>query len=260
MRRRCPAATAFPKQITRLSRVWAPWRPGSYFTNHYDVVEGQAWLDIADAMFQRQAGYFKPHEDCNGYQWLTNGHRMRYSMARPDFTLFENGNGERIIDYCIGTMNNLGHQVPYGDTGSWQCWSSELICLDTFAFATGSADARWAANLKRSVKNTVETHAFYQLAPAPRPEQYSGVRVWPLEPQYYASHEAAARPALDRCFDKITFRESSIRPQPTCFLDGLSNGGHKHSTATASPAHLFDRILGWPTTTTSKHPSSSTTR
>ena len=63
---------------------------------------------------------------------------MRYCLARPDFTLFENGNGGKIIDYLIGTMDNLGYQVPYGDTGSWQCWNSEMVCLDMFAYATGS--------------------------------------------------------------------------------------------------------------------------
>ncbi len=216
---------------------------GLYFTNHYDLVEGEAWLEIADLMFQRQAGYFKPHEDCNGYQWLTNGHLMRYCVARPDFTLFENGNGARIIDYCIGTMNNLGHQVPYGDTGSWQCWTSEMICLDTFAFATGSADARWAANLKRSVKNTAETHAFYQLAPASRPERFNGVRVWPLEPQYYASHGADPGAPLERCFDKISFRESLDPAAAYLLLDGLSNGGHKHLDGNSLPQlTLFDRI------------------
>jgi len=34
-------------------------------------------------MFQRQAGYFKPYEDCNGYRWLTNGHLMRTETACP---------------------------------------------------------------------------------------------------------------------------------------------------------------------------------
>ena len=216
---------------------------GLYYSKNYDLVEGQVWLGIADRMFQRQAGYFKPHEDCNGYQWLTNGHLMRYCMARPDFTLFENGNGQRIIDYCIGTMDNLGYQVPYGDTGSWQCWNSEMICLDMFAFATGSPEARWAANRKRSLKNTMETHAFYQTEPAERPEHFNGVRVWPLEPQYYASHEAEGCPPLERCFDKISFREAMDPAAAYLLLDGLSNGGHKHLDGNSLPQlTLFDRI------------------
>jgi len=216
---------------------------GLYLSQHYHVVEGQIWLDIADAMFKRQAGYFKPYEDCNGYQWLTNGHLMRYSLARPDFTLFENGNGARIIDYCIGTMDNLGYQVPYGDTGSWQCWNSEMVCLDMFAYATGSPEARWAANHKRSLKNTLEAYAFYQTDPGTRPDRFNGVMAWPLEPQYYDTHQAADRPPLERCFDKIAFREALDPAAAYLLLDGLGNGGHKHLDGNSLPRlTLFDRI------------------
>lgn len=217
---------------------------GLYLTNHYDLVEGRVWLGIADAMFQRQGGYFKPHEDCNGYQWLTNGHLMRYCLARPDFALFENGNAGRIIGYCIGTMDNLGYQVPYGDTGSWQCWNSEMICLDMFAYATGSEAARWAANRKRELKNTLETHAFYQTEPAEHPgDRFDGVRLWRVEPQYYASHEAKGSPPLDNCFDKIAFREAMDPDAAYLLLDGLSNGGHKHLDGNSLPRlTLFDRI------------------
>ena len=216
---------------------------GLYLTQHEDVIEGEMWLGIADAMFRRQAGYFKPYEDCNGYQWLTNGHLMRYSLARPDFTLFENGNGARIIDYCIGAMDNLGYQVPYGDTGSWKCWNSEMICLDMFAYATGSPEARWAANHKRSLKNTLETSAFYQLEPGTRPGRFNGVRVWPVEPQYYQTHAAESRPPVERCFDKIAFREALEPSAAYLLLDGLSNGGHKHLDGNSLPRlTLFDRI------------------
>ncbi len=216
---------------------------GLYFSQHYDVAEGRLWLGLADAMFQRQAGYFKPYEDCNGYQWLTNGHLMRYCLARPDFTLFENGNGQRIIDYLIGTMDNLGYQVPYGDTGSWQCWNSEMVCLDMFAHATGSPEARWAANRKRGLKDTLETHAFYRLEPGTCPERFNGVMVWPLEPQYAATHPAEDQPPLERCFDKISFREA-LRPDAAyLLLDGLSNGGHHHLDGNSLPRlTLFDRI------------------
>ncbi|MCP4639183.1 MAG: hypothetical protein GY851_02050, partial [bacterium] len=69
---------------------------GLYFTEGYDVAEGELWLGIADAIFRRQATYFKPYEDCNGYQWLTNGHLMRYTVARPDFTFYENGNARKV--------------------------------------------------------------------------------------------------------------------------------------------------------------------
>ena len=216
---------------------------GLYFSQQYHTVEGRQWLQIADAMFRRQMTCFKPHEDCNGYQWLTNGHVMQYSLARPDRALFENGNGAKIIDYCIGTMDNLGYQVPYGDTGPWDCWNSEMICLDMFAFATGSAEARWAANRKREIKQTVGTHAYYQQALGKCPSRFNGVKVWPLEPRYYSTHTAAARPPLSRCFDKISFREAMEPRSAYLLLDGLSNGGHKHLDGNSLPRLTwFNRI------------------
>lgn len=216
---------------------------GLYYTKGIDTLEGRQWLKLADAIFQRQARYFKPYEDCNGYQWLTTGHLMRYAAARPDFAIFENGNGRRLIDYAIGTMNNLGYQVPYGDTGSWQCWNSEMICLDLFAFATRDPSAAWAASLKRQVKDTFETHAFYRHDPGKRPGHLNGVKTWPLEPQYASTWPDDRRPPIDRLFDKISFRETLDPAAPYLLLDGLGNGGHKHLDANAVlQLTQFDRI------------------
>ncbi len=217
---------------------------GLYFTEGFEVAEGQRWLKIADAIFKRQATYYKPWEDCNGYQWLTNGHLMRYTVARPDFALYENGNAHRIIDYCIGTMDNLGYQVPYGDTGSWKCWDTETVCLDTFAFVTGDAAAAWAGDRKHTLKDTIALCSFQRPhSTHGPPDKYDGVKVWPLEPQYYRSHRWADRPALERCFDKISFRSRMDPNAAYLLLDGLSNGGHKHLDGNSVPRlTLFGRI------------------
>lgn len=217
---------------------------GLYFSQAYDALEGRQWLAMADSIFARQAGYFKPYEDCNGYQWLTNGHLFRYAVARPDLTVFENGNAQRIVDYCLGTMDNLGIQVPYGDTGSWQCWNSEMIVLDTFAYLTGDPTATWAAARKRALKRTFEVYSFYRPGEGERPDRFNGVRVWPLEPQYYETFKpAGGRPPLERCFDKISFREALDPAAPYLLLDGLANGGHKHLDGNSLPRlTLFDRI------------------
>ncbi|MDD4872598.1 MAG: hypothetical protein PHR77_18770, partial [Kiritimatiellae bacterium] len=216
---------------------------GLYFSNGYDTIEGRKWLGMADAIFKRQAGYFKPYEDCNGYQWLSNGHLMRYAVVRPDFTLFENGNAKRIIDFCIGNMDNLGYQVPYGDTGSWQCWNSELICLDIFSFITNDSATIWASALKRRIKNSYELFAFYRSGEGAKPDRFNGVHVWPLEPQYYNSFAAEGRPPLEKCFDKVTFREAMDPQAAHLLLDGLSNGGHKHLDGNSLPRLTqFERI------------------
>ena len=189
---------------------------GLYYSKHYDLLEGRAWLGIADAMFQRQAGYFKPHEDCNGYQWLTNGHLMRYCLARPDFTLFENGNGARIVDYCIGTMDNLGYQVPYGDTGSWQCWNSEMICLDMFAYATGSPDPDGQptgnGTSRTQPKHTLSTRWSRPSGPSGSTVSKSGP--WNRSTMHHTKQKAVRR------WTAASTRSPSVRPwtlrRPTC--------------------------------------------
>lgn len=216
---------------------------GLYFSNDYDTLEGRTWLEMADRIFKRQAGYFKSHEDCNGYQWLSNGHLMRYAVARPDFAVFENGNAKRITDYCVGTMDNLGYQVPYGDTGSWECWSSEMICLDIFSFITNDPTATWAGALKRRIKNTCELSAFYRSGDGIKPDRFNGVRVWPLEPAYHLTFPTEGQPPLEKCVDKITFREAMDPQAAYLLLDGLSNGGHKHLDGNSLPRLTqFDRV------------------
>ncbi len=218
---------------------------GLYLTQHYPtILEGSVWLELADAAFRKQATAYKPMEDCNGYQWLTNSHLFHYAVARPDLTVFENGNAGRIIDFCIGNMDNLGYQVPYGDTGSWVCWNSETVCLDIMAFVTRSPEALWAANFKRQVKSSrLEAGDFSQFGTAPLPTRYDGVHAWPLEPQYYTSHNQEPRPPLAQCVDKVSFRERMDPQAWYLLLDGLSNGGHKHYDGNSIPRiTAFDRI------------------
>ncbi|NUP99941.1 MAG: PQQ-like beta-propeller repeat protein, partial [Armatimonadetes bacterium] len=216
---------------------------GLYYTQGYETLEGPRWLAAGDNLFRAQAPRFKPHEDCNGYQWLTNGHQFRYAMARPDFTIVEAGSARKIVDFLIGNMDNFGIQVPYGDTGSWRCWDSELICLDIFAFLTDDPAARWAANLKRRDRNLFQLHSFTQLEDGPVPTAYNGVRVWPLEPMYYQSFKEEQAPPVEQCFDKISFRQSVDPKDPYLLLDGLSNGGHKHLDGNSIPRITqFDRI------------------
>jgi hypothetical protein len=218
---------------------------GLYYSQGFDLSEGPFWLGLADAIFRRQATYFKANEDCNGYQWLTNGHLFRYALARPDYTIFENGNGRRIVDFLIGNMDNLSIQVPYGDTGSWKCWTSELVCLDAYAHATGDPDAAWAAAFKRDWKRLKPSLLELATPPAnsPPPTRFDGVRVWPLEPAFYDSFQAASRPPVEACVDKISFRERMDPQAAYLLLDGLGTGGHKHFDANSIPRLTqFDRI------------------
>ncbi|TWU23289.1 Lambda-carrageenase precursor [Novipirellula galeiformis] len=219
-------------------------RAGLYFSQAYpDAVEGGKWLAQADRVFGNQQKYFKCYEDCNTYQWLTDGHVMRYALARPDFTVFENGNAERMSDYCIATMNNLGYQVPYGDTGAWTGSTSEQTVLNAVTYATGNQAALWASTLKQNNRNVFQLYNFQRAAPVHAPSGFDGVKMWPLEPAYVNTFPVEPRPADNQLFDKVSFRDSFDVNSPYLLLDGLNNGGHGHLDGNSvEQLTQFDRI------------------
>ncbi len=219
-------------------------RAGLYFSEGYpDAVEGGRWLAKAERVFGNQQNFFKCYEDCNTYQWLTDGHVMRYALARPDFTVFDNGNAERMSDYCIATMNNLGYQVPYGDTGAWTGSTSEQTVLNAVAYATGNKAALWASTLKQTGRNSFRLYNFQRAAPVQSPSGFDGVKMWPLEPAYVNTFPVDPRPADDQLFDKVSFRDSFDVNSPYLLLDGLNNGGHGHRDGNSvEQLTQFDRI------------------
>ncbi len=229
-------------------------RAGLYFSEGYpNTLEGSKWLAQADGVFQNQAQFYKPYEDCNTYQWLTDGHVITYSVARPDFTVFENGNAERMANYAIATMNNMGYQVPYGDTGVWSGSSSENGPLSIVAAMTKNPNVRWASQLKNALRPGNQVYSFAipattsvddsLAAGAPEPKSFYGVQMWPLEPAYTATFPAENRPADNRLFDKVSFRSSFDRQASYLLLDGLSNGGHGHYDGNSiEQLTQFDRI------------------
>jgi len=79
---------------------------GSYFKKYYAAEEADYWLEIADACFQRQARGSKPYEDCNGYQWLTGYHTIKYALARPHHPFFYSHHAQRLADYALLCMDN----------------------------------------------------------------------------------------------------------------------------------------------------------
>ena len=124
---------------------------GDYFKKGYGIAEADHWLDIARACFTLQARSAKPYEDCNGYGWLVPYHTMRYALATLDPTYFTSGNVRRQAEYAILTMDNLGYQVPCGDTGSYQCWWTEIPFLRGAAFYERDGRCAWVLQKKLAV-------------------------------------------------------------------------------------------------------------
>jgi outer membrane protein assembly factor BamB len=215
--------------------------------NFPKLYQHRAYEKRSDKIFREQARHSKPMEDCNGYQWLTLHHTLQYAMMKPDYTIFNNGVADKIVEFCIGNMDNHGIQVPYGDTGPWTCWKSERVCLNIIALATGNQDARWANDYKLKMRRSKPPVGdYYQpLQPGDKaPTSFDGVRKFPvIEGFYNTFNEGEWRPELKDCVDKIVFREALEPNALFLLLDGVTTGTHKHEDGNSiSRLSQFDRI------------------
>lgn len=201
---------------------------GEFFSKYYGSGEGKAWVKIGDRCFTNLAASTKAHEDCNGYQWLTNIHNIRYALMKGDLTIFENGTVRRMADYAIFTMNNMGYQVPYGDTGEWKCWFSEMPVLRAAEWFYRDGRYQWAVDRKAKILGRIPYGEYECAAVAKEPVDLIGSRGWTLEPRYYKADGGEKELPQNRAFDKIAFRSSFDPKDGFMLLDGLSNGGHKH--------------------------------
>ena len=207
----------------------ATFLAGEYFSKYYDSAEARQWLQIGEDCFGNLAKTAKAHEDCNGYQWLTNSHVMRYALTRPNFAVFENGNARTIANYAILTMNNLGYQVPYGDTGAWICWFSELPVLRMAEWFYRDGTYRWCVDKKLQVRQSRPLWEYDPGGTAKEPTDLAAFDAIPLDEHWYKSAGGEkSGVTLDHACDKIAFRDSFDPKRAFLLLDGLSNGGHRH--------------------------------
>lgn len=215
----------------------ATFLAGEYFTKYYGALEAKQWVQFGDDCFTNLAKMAKAHEDCNGYQWLTNVHILRYALTKPNLGVFENGNARTIANYAIITMNNLGYQVPYGDTGAWICWFSELPVLRMAEWYYRDGTYRWCVDKKMEVRpswplweyDPSGVHAPAGGVQAPAVQQLARFLPVPLDRRWYDSEGGGKSGVpLEKTFDKIAFRNSFDPKAGFLLIDGLSNGGHRH--------------------------------
>ena len=216
---------------------------GTYFRKYYGADEAEYWLEIADECFHVQSEGSKPYEDCNGYQWLTGYHTIKYVLTRPYPDFFYSSNARRLADYAILCMDNLGYQVPYGDTGSYQCWWTELPYLRAAAWFTGDQRYDWALSKKAAIRPRMGTNEYARSAAGRKPVDLLGTRAVALDRRYYETWPQGA-PALNVTVDKVIMRASFDPDRQYLLLDGLSNGGHKHYDGN-SISRITDRGRIW---------------
>lgn len=205
---------------------------GEYFSKHYASSEARDWITLGDRCFTNLSKGSKVHEDCNGYQWLTQLHIIRYALMKPDLTYFANGNAHKAADLAILTMNNLGYQVPYGDTGAWICWFSELPVLRACEWYYRDGRYQWTINKKVALGRSLDYGQLDPQGMTKEPTELVGAHALPLDEKYWEESGKGVLP-LDKAFDKIAFRDGFDPQQQYLLLDGLSNGGHRHMDGNA---------------------------
>ncbi|MDA0748280.1 MAG: PQQ-binding-like beta-propeller repeat protein, partial [bacterium] len=201
---------------------------GTYYRKYYDAQEADEWLALSNKCFQFQAKAFKPHEDCSGYQWLTHLHLTKYSLSSGDMTFFENGCAKRAAEYAILTSDNLGYALPYGDNASPFGWWSELPYLRAAVCVLGDGRYQWMLDKKTAVEPRYAAFEYYRRVEPVEPVDLDGTQVFPVDPLYYASNNGKNHLPLKKTVDKVVFRDGYDPDGQYLFLDGLSNGGHKH--------------------------------
>jgi len=203
---------------------------GQYFSRYYDAVEGEEWIRVADGTFQFQLDASKPHCDCNTYQWLTLGHTMMYSLARPDLRYFENGNARKNAEYAILTMNNLGYQVPYGDVGGWGYIGRELSILRMAEWWYRDGRYQWAIEKKMQTRPqlALSQYSLGSNAKTTLPSDLLETVGYGLDEMWYESFSGSEHVEQSHAFDKITWRNSFDEDAAYLLLDGLTLGGHGH--------------------------------
>ena len=201
---------------------------GAYFRKYYRATQAYRWLALSEKCFRVQVNAFKPYEDCGHYHWRTHFHAMRYTLSTGDMTFFDTGNAQRAGDYAILTTDNLGCVVPNGDTaspfGSW----TEVPYLRAMVCVTGDGRYQWMLDKKKAMSPRSHPYEHSRDVEPVEPSDLEGAQVFPVDPKYYDSTNGGDHLPLNRTFDKVVFRDGFAPENQYLFLDGLSNGGHKH--------------------------------
>ncbi|HID24284.1 MAG TPA: hypothetical protein EYP14_18035, partial [Planctomycetaceae bacterium] len=221
-----------------------------YFRDYYALPEADEYLAKARACFRAQARSWKPQEDADTYLIITMGHTVRYCLAEWELEFFRSGRARRFGDYVISICDSRGWLSGFGDSGIGRApilikralpilfwWYRDPGYLWVLEHVT---DGKWRNPFHRNVKPR-------------RPDQFAGLRVFPLDRQlyeytrrrpFYGGPLSPPNVPPEAAFDKIAFRESWDKNAQYLLLDGFGRGKHLHFDTNAIIV-LVDRGERW---------------
>ena len=230
----------------------ANWAAAAYFRRYYDVdVAGlETWCDN---WFATQMKSWKPAEDCPGYGSITWYDLMYYLMEKPDYEAYRaSGNLRKMADYAMMISNNLGYLSGFGDISSFSSAGHVPGLLLIAAWLEQDGRYLWFYDKTPGVavgnSEHMCNHYFVEGIERKRPDDLLGVKAFELPGWVYehrskvlgaasadvtAVLETQPVPPQEKCFDKISFRDSFDAEDEYLLLGGISHGYHAHPDGNA---------------------------
>ncbi len=203
-----------------------------WFERYYGDVDSKisVMLNKCHHAFMNQSRSWKPQEDAAGYVSIVPRHTIEYTLAENNYVYFENGSVLRHAEYEVGFCDNTGDAAGFGDNGYGRVPYANNLTWALWYYR----DGRFKWWLDRIGRGTQA--APYD--PAIEPVEWTdlpGAEVFELHPEVYeytsnySDYGGEVTPPnipLEKCFDKIAFRESLDMDAEYFLLDGYSRGKH----------------------------------
>ena len=220
---------------------------GRYFHRFYpevDTARIDDYLRRCSNCFDTQKLSWKPSEDATGYLSIVPRHTINYTLSEGDYSFFESGRVKMLADYTVGFCDNMGDPGSFGDNGYGRGVYTRN--LDWAVWYYRDAKLLWWMN--RVISGGYRNPFFSDLKPE-RWTDLPGIRRFPLthsvykwtkEYKAYGPSKMPPNVPLEKCFDKIAYRQN-LEPGGQFFLlDGYSRGGHLHYDGNAIVKYFAD--------------------
>ena len=217
-------------------------------TYHPEIEDAEKFEELADNVYAPYFdGSWKPQCDglCHGW-WLSQPVLLHYGRADPDKKYFVNGGAKRAAECAVAVINNMGYLTAAGDTsmrrqhpgfslrvaaayykdGRYK-FANDILPFEYANSGQMSAMPRqFDIGLEPVVPNAGTTFV---------PIDKLIYDTWDHEVERYAKmiSDTAPAAAIEKCFDKISFRKGWGNNDDFMLVDGLGGGGHSYSDAGA---------------------------
>ncbi len=206
---------------------------GRYFHQVHGLMEGLAWMKLAEVFFAPQMVSNKPVCDSWGHQWSASlCNTADYALASGKGDYFTSAPYLEGVDRAL-----IAHSLLEGGPTQYFLMAASATRNDDYLWPCGVSDEdRLVSRAMRSSEEPLRTWVTGRAAAEPR--RLSGMAVAPLSRLFYDSIEDYSGFApegvylrdvpYEKTFDKVTFRSGWSRDDDYLLLDGISGGSHSY--------------------------------